>query len=139
MVVMTMWLPRFACRDEGPGGAKQAGTHHGHRHGDIPGDIVVERQRNQRAAETAKIRLPFRTDVEQASMNGDRNGEAGEDEARRIIERKTNAFAAAECALDQQRQGRKRAFADQPDDEAGDQEGDDEVQNRDEAVIDPVW
>ncbi len=100
---------------------------------------MVERQRHRAHAEAAEIGLALEPMLKRPAWNGDRDGKAGEDEARGIVERKADAFAAAERALDQQRQRRQRALADQPDDEAGDQEGDDQVQERDEAVVDPVW
>ena len=105
IVVMTMWLPRLACRQAGmkrPGRAEER-----RRPGSASGSTTitrqarVERQGDQRDAEAADIGLALAADVEQAGMEGDRDGEAGEDEVGGVVEREADALGRAEGAVDQ--------------------------------------
>ena len=57
-------------------------------------------------------------------MEGDRHRKTGEDEVGGVVERVGDACAVAEGAFDQDDGGAERIFADQQDDEAGDDEGD---------------
>src|SRR4029453_12825229 len=77
-------------------------------------------------------------DVEQAAMEGDGDGEPGEDEIGGVEQGESDVLAAAEGALEQDDGGAERVFADQEHDEAGDDEGDDQVYERDQAVVDPA-
>ena len=55
-------------------------------------------------------------------MEGDRHGEAGEDEVGGVKQRVGDVLAAAEGALEQDAGGAKGVLADQQDDEAGNDE-----------------
>ncbi|MNZ99675.1 hypothetical protein D3C78_1190110 [compost metagenome] len=126
-------------RNEGPGRAEKCSTDDGEGHRHIPGHITVERKRHQCGTQPANIGLTFGADIEQAGMESDRNGEAGEDEARRVKQREADGVATTEGAFDEQAKCRQRIFTDGPDDEAGNQKGGDDVQQRQQAVADPVW
>ena len=58
----------------------------------------AEIERGERRAEAGDIGLALDADVEQAGVEADRDREAGEDEARRVIEREADAFEIAERA-----------------------------------------
>ena len=91
-----MWLPRLACSQAGierPGRAEQR-RRRGWRAG---ASATHGRQRSSARqtsadAEAADIGLALAADVEQAGMEGDRDGEAGEDEVGRVVERVADAL-----------------------------------------------
>ncbi len=126
IVVMTTWLPRQACSTAGT--AAQAAPNSIAAASTIGGStvqrrqVVAERQRRQRGADAAQHRLAFAADVEQPRMKCHRDRQAGEDEGRRVVQRVAQADAAAEGALDQQRQRLPRVLADEQHDEAGDEQ-----------------
>ncbi len=91
---------------------------------------MIKRQRHEGSTQTADIGLTFRADVEEARMKGDRNGKAGKDEACGIKQRKADRIAATERAFDQQAQRRKRVLANPPHNEAGDEKGNDQIEQR---------
>ena len=139
IVVMTMWLPRLACRIAGMNAqAAPAGEGQDDRQRQVqpPGQDAAEGQRHRRDAEPADIGLALAADVEQPAMEGDRDGEPGEDEVGGVVEREADALAIAEGAAQHQHRRLDRALADREDDEPGDGEGDDEVDQRDQPVVD---
>src|SRR5271166_4900743 len=71
-------------------------------------------------------------------MEADRDREAGEDEARRVIERKADALEVAERAGNQDLHGLKRILADRQHDEARDHEGGRDVDQRNERDVGPL-
>src|SRR6478736_3468038 len=71
-------------------------------------------------------------------MEGDCDGKTGEDEGGGVVQREAEIFAAAEGAVDQVIGRFQRIFTDEQHDETGDEEGNSEVDQRDEAVFDPA-
>ena len=88
-----------------------------------PGQDRSKAEADQRDAEAADIGLALAADVEQAGMEGDGDGEAGEDEVGGVVEREADALAVAERAVDHEPHGLERVLADDEDDQAGDEEG----------------
>ncbi len=95
-------------------------------------------ERRERRAEPGDIGLALDADIEQAGVEADRDGEAGEDEARRVIERKADAFEIAERAGDQDLHRLQRVLADRQHDEAGNDEGGGDVDQRDQRDVGPL-
>ena len=124
-------------RDQRPERAEKEGEADRQRQVQPPGQHCAKRQGDDGDAETTEIGLPLAADVEQPAMESDGDGEPGEDEVRRVIEREADALAIAERALDHQPRRLDRAFADDQHDEPGDEEGDDEIDQRDHPEIDP--
>ena len=124
-------------RDERPQRAGYRRTDDRQRKDDPPGQRRVEGQRRQRDAEAADIGLAFAADVEQPAMEGDCHRKAGEDEVGRVIERVADAVAGTEGALHHQHRGAQRVLADEQHHQSRDHEGDQEIDQRDQAVIDP--
>src|SRR5260370_288934 len=71
------------------------------------------------------------------SMERDRDGEAGEDETRRIIEGKADRLLVAERAGDKDRERGERILADRDDDEAGKRQRRGEVDERQQRIFRP--
>ena len=82
IVVMTMWLPRFACSQPGmkaqkaPKAMAQADRQRNHNER----RPVPQVEPDQPGAEPTQVGLPLAADVEEAAVEGDGNGEPGEDE-----------------------------------------------------------
>ena len=140
MVVITTWLPRLACSQPGMNAQKPpnraapriaAGTTRIQRQ---PAEIEAD----QRDAEAAEIGLALAADVEQAAVERDGDREPGEDEARGVEQRVADRLLVAEGAEHQQAERLQRVLAEHDDDQPGDQEGRAEVQERQEAQIDPA-
>ena len=125
IVVITTWLPRRACSQPGikpPDAAEQGGGQHRQRHAqDARQPAQIDRR--PAPARARQIGLPLATDVEQPGMEGQRHGEAGEDQVGGVVERVADRLAVAEGAVDQHLHGLERALADDDDDQAGDEEG----------------
>ena len=71
-------------------------------------------------------------------MESDGDRQPGKDEIRRVVQRETDTLAIAEGTLDKQGSSADRAFADQKHHEAGDEKGNDEIDERNDAVVDPA-
>ena len=128
-----MWLPRQACSQAGT--AAQAAPNSaaatmpiGHHQPDR--QVAVERQDRQAAAQPAEIGLALAADVEQAAMEGDRHGQAGEDEVGGVVERVADRLRRADRARDQQLERMERIDADDAHDDADGQEGERDVDQR---------
>ena len=63
-------------------------------------------------------------------MEGDGDGQSGEDEIRCVVEGVADALAIAECALYQKLEGPQRALPDDKHDEAGDEKRQDHIDQR---------
>ena len=95
-------------------------------------------QRDQRRAEARDIGLPLDADVEQAGVEADRHRKAGEDEAGRVIKREADALEIAERAGDQDLHRFERVLADRQHDEAGNDEGGRDVDERNQRDVGPL-
>ena len=86
IVVMTTWLPRLACSQPGMK-AQTAPKAVAARMASGSGEDARQPGKARQASATpmpAIVGLALAADVEQAGMEGDRDGEAGEDEIRRV-------------------------------------------------------
>ena len=139
IVVITTWLPRLACSQPGirpqtPPNRAAARIASGMlRSARQPAEIDPD----QPEPEPAQIGLPLAADVEQPGMEGHRHRQPGEDQVGGIVERVAHRLAIAEGTVDQGLHGLDRALAEQDDDEAGDQERQRQVEQRQEAVVGP--
>ena len=139
IVVITTWLPRLACSQPGispqtPPNRAAARIASGMlRDARQPAQIDPD----QPQPEPAQIGLPLAADVEQPGMEGQRHRQPGEDQVGGVVERVAHRLAIAEGAVDQGLDGLDRALADQDDDEAGDQERQRQVEQRQEAIVGP--
>ncbi len=98
----------------------------------------AEVKRGERGPEAGDVGLALDPDVEQAGVEAERDREAGEDEARRVIEREADALEIAERAPDQDLHRLERVLADGEHDEAGDDEGGGDVDQRDQRDVSPL-
>ena len=124
-------------RDERPDPAEQGRGEDRRRHHEDPGQ-PAEIEGHQRDAQAAEIGLALAADVEQAAVERDGDGEPREDEARGVEQRVADRLLVAEGAEHQQAKRLERVFAEHDDDQPGYQEGRAEVQERQEAQIDPA-
>ena len=119
MVVMTMWLPRFACSQAGinaQAAPKAKAATVAEQPVQPPRQRRIEGEADERHAEAADIGLPLAADVEQAGMEGDRDRQAGEDEVGGVEQREADALAIAERAVEHEPHGLERVLADDQDD-----------------------
>ena len=125
IVVMTTWLPRLAWSQPGmkaQTAPNAAAARMASGSATMPGRPAGS-EPTSASAEAADIGLPLAADVEQAGVEGDGDGEAGEDEVGGVVERVADRLAVAERAVDQELGGLERVLADQEDDQPGDEEG----------------
>ena len=122
--------------DEGPEGAEGhgAGDRERNHHGRRP---MAQIKPDKPRAEAAQIGLALAADVEEAAVEGDGDGEPGEDEVGGVVERVADRFRVTHGAEDEEPQRLERVLADERDDDAGDEEREPEVDERDQAVGDP--
>ena len=97
IVVMTTWLPRQACSAAGTAAQAMpnsiAATHHQRQQQRRAAAVRPSASAASAGAEPAEHRLAFAADVEQPAVEGDRDGEAGEDEGGRVVQRVAEAGA----------------------------------------------
>ena len=115
MVVMTMWLPKRACSQAGRNAQaapneRRARRSRAERPATTAG-YVSKRERDERHAEAAEIGLPLAADVEQPGVEGDRDGEAGQDEVGGVEEREADALAVAERAAERRSCAARSGFS----------------------------
>src|SRR5690606_9221326 len=96
-----------------------------------------EAEADRGVPEAADIGVALAAEIDQAAMEGGVERKAGEDEARRVLERVVTDGPRPESALDVQPGGLERALADEGHDETGNEEGDDEINQRNQAVVGP--
>src|SRR5471032_1963510 len=124
---------------EGPQRAKQRraqhadGDQHPHR------QRAVEGQHGERQAQARKVHLAFGADVEQASLHGDRNRQAGEDEGRGVEQRVAQGLGIDDGAVDQDAHRFDWDFAQQVDHQRGHQQGRQQVQDGHYKRGSPAW
>ena len=96
IVVMTMWLPRWACSHAGTKAhatpARHAGQHR-QRQQQRRGQPASRASSTTPDAQPAQRGLAFGADVEMPAMEGHRDREAGEDEVGRVVQRVAPASA----------------------------------------------
>ena len=76
--------------------------------------------------------------LKSAGVEADRDREAGEDETRRVVEREADAFEIAQRAGDENLHRLERIFADRQHDEAGNDEGRSDIDERDQRDVGPI-
>ena len=103
---------------------------------DRPGQ-EPEAEAHDRRTQPGEIGLAFAADIEEAGMEGDRNGKAGEDEIGGVVEQIAPALQAADRAFQHDPHGFERIFADDDNDQAGDEERHSEIEQRNERDIHP--
>ena len=94
-------------------------------------------ERGKGGAEASDIGLPLNSDVEQAGLEAERHREAGEDEARRVIEGEADPFEIPERAGDQDLHRFQRILANREHDQAGNDEGGGDVDQRNQRDVGP--
>ncbi len=97
----------------------------------------AEVEADQRDAEAADVGLPLAADVEQAAVEGDRDRETREDEAGRVKQGVADRLAVAERAVDQELDRLERVLAEQQHEQARDEERRRQIEQWQEAKIDP--
>ena len=94
-------------------------------------------ERDERGAEARDIGLPLDADIEQPSVKTDRDREAGENKACRIIEGEADAFEVAERADDENLDRLDRVLADGEHDKPGNEECGGDIEQRDQRDVGP--
>src|SRR5262249_37778499 len=124
-------------RDERPERAAQHRRENGEgqRHGERRG---AEGEAEKGHGEAAEHLLACAADIEEAGMEGEGDGKAGEDEGGGVIEGEADAFRIAEGAVDKDGERRHGIGADGEDDKPRQQQRRDEVQERQQDVIGPA-
>ena len=92
----------------------------------------------QRHAEAADVCLALGSDVEEATVERDGDGEASEDEVGRVVEGVADRLGVAERAAHQQAQRSRRTLADQEHHHRGQQQREREVDGRQQHRNDPA-
>src|SRR5208337_3414922 len=123
-------------RDRGEGGAEQGGGDDRGHHQRISRQ-EAEIEGRKRGAEAGDIGLSLDPDVEEPCMEADGDREPGEDEAGRVIEGEADALEVAERAGDEDLHGLERVLADRQHDEAGNDEGGRDVDERNQRDVGP--
>src|SRR5690606_23005572 len=124
-------------RNEGPEAAKQRRRQQGSGSDDQPMGIL-QGQGDDDDTKPGHIGLAIATDIEQATMRRNGDGKAGEDEIGGVIERIADVVAIAEGAGDDGPDGGDRVLADHQHDEARHQNGQQQVEQRQEGNISPA-
>jgi hypothetical protein len=120
IVVITTWLPRGAAgRGRDDGGEN-----------DQHGRPAAGAQAQQRHGEAADVGLALGADVEQAAVERDSDGEAGEDEVGRVVQGVADRLGVPERAAHQQAQRPHGTLADQQHDDRGQQQREPEIDRR---------
>src|SRR3546814_930476 len=99
---------------------------------------MVDRQDAEGGAEAADVGLPLAADIEQAGVEGDGHGEAGEHEVCGVVEGVADGEVIAKGAVEDDLHREHRVDADEPQDDAGDEEGERDVDERDQRHVDPA-
>src|SRR4051812_42541379 len=99
---------------------------------------VAQPQRDQSGAESADISLAFGADVEEARVISDRDSEARKNKIRRVVQRVAKSLLSAERTRSHQFERGPRTLAQQPDDRAGQQQRDPEIDQREQYQLGPA-
>ena len=86
----------------------------------------VMMQAGDRRTESRDIGLPLAADIEQPRMDGDRHGQAGENEVCGVKQRVAPAIGRPESAAEHDGHGLDRVFPDEQHHEAGDEKRQDD-------------
>ena len=134
-----MWLPRFTCSTPGhpgPEGADRHGSQNGKRDHDGPGQEFKAQTYNC-SASAGHVGLALAADVEKAGMEGNGNRKAGEDEVGGVVEKIAPALERAHGALEHDPHGFQRIFANDQHHQAGDHQGEQQIEKRDQGHVNP--
>jgi hypothetical protein len=121
-------------RDGAPDGAGQHGREETQRQ-QHPRRTRPQRDPDPGGHERRHVELPFRADIEQAAAERHQHGEAGEDQRRRVKECVADAIGPGERAAKQQRVGLNRVVADHQHQDAADDEGGQDGDQREQKLV----
>ena len=114
---------------EGPGGAEESGPGDGRGHDQGKGQ-EIQVQAHQGCPQSADVGLALAPDIEQAAVKGHRHRQPGKDEVGGVEEGIADRLLEAEGAPYQYPYHLPRVLADQQHDQAGDGEGGQQVERR---------
>src|SRR6266478_1580811 len=126
-----------------PGGHECPGRAAGRRQNDRGRDDQRGRpapgpETEQGDAETADVGLTLRADIEQPTVKGDGDGQTGEDEIGRVVERVADRLGVPDRAVREKPEGPCGTFADQDNHDRREQQCQGEVDHRQQRRSDPA-
>lgn len=124
-------------RDIGPEGPECRAEDNHQREHDSPMQ-TIKRQGDEDDAQPGDIGLTFTADIEHAGMIGQRHGQTGEDEIGGVIERIAKAHTIAEGAIEHDAHGLERVLANGQNNQAPNEEGQNDIEDRQQGHIGPT-